>query len=487
MDVSPVQQFANYLAARCGNSNVVIIDDLATHDFDQPYRDNDIVVVSNGIVSLERLPDRIEPLKKLLRKVGKVILSDDIDAVHDLDAVDGFLTRYAFPVEFSGYVNASNRIVGTLALLSSGGTPHSTHTPDGFRVVALIASYNEGDIIVPVVEQLHRDGIDVYLIDNWSTDDTYEKAQSLLGRGLLVGLERFPADAPSPTYEWRDLLKRKEELCLEIEADWFIHHDVDEFRESPWEGVCLRDAIYWVDQQGYNAIDFTVLNFWPVDNGYQPDSSLVDHFRFFEFGRDSGHFVQTKAWKAAPGGVILTKTGGHSAEFVGRKTFAYKFLLRHYPIRSQSQGTDKVFKDRLLRYSPSERKEGWHVHYDAYAPGAKFLKSPKGLTEFTPCFNPHFLIERLSGIGVIPLEEMCSTTRKHQMEECERNVQTLTGQLADRDRAIHALSVQVAEQNRSIQVLSAQIAEILGCRTWKIASMLQKIRVFLTRRGDRHC
>jgi hypothetical protein len=134
-----------------------------------------------------------------------------------------------------------------------------------------------------------------------------------LGKGL-IGLERYPADGPPATYNWTDLLKRKEELALELDANWFIHHDVDEFRESPWEGVSLRDAIFRVDQQGYNAIDFTVLNFFPVDNDYEAGSSFVEHFRHYEFGQHAAYSVQIQAWKKSGAGVRLHESGGHNAK-----------------------------------------------------------------------------------------------------------------------------------------------------------------------------
>ena len=229
------------------------------------------------------MPAIVEPLKELCQSVPKVILADDIDSFSDTKIAEAVLQRHGLPVEFFGYANAWNKKAGTLALLSTSKPSLPIRTPEGFRVIALISSFNEEDVIVPVIEQLSRDGIDVYLIDNWSTDDTYQRAKSLLGRGL-IGLEKFPPRGPSATYDWVDLLKRKEAPCRELEADWFIHHDADEILRSPWQGVPLRDAIYWVDQQGYNAIDFTRLVFRPIDDAYQSGSSFGEYFRYGDFG-----------------------------------------------------------------------------------------------------------------------------------------------------------------------------------------------------------
>jgi glycosyltransferase involved in cell wall biosynthesis len=39
------------------------------------------------------------------------------------------------------------------------------------RVVAILASYNERRFIDGCLEHLHGQGVESYLIDNWSTDD----------------------------------------------------------------------------------------------------------------------------------------------------------------------------------------------------------------------------------------------------------------------------------------------------------------------------
>ena len=41
---------------------------------------------------------------------------------------------------------------------------------DPFRIVAIISAFNEGDIISQVIRHLVENGVNVYLIDNRSTD-----------------------------------------------------------------------------------------------------------------------------------------------------------------------------------------------------------------------------------------------------------------------------------------------------------------------------
>ena len=60
-------------------------------------------------------------------------------------------------------------------------------TTDGqaIRVVAIISTFNEGDVIGHVIRHLVDNGVEVYVIDNHSTDDTVAEAKKWLGRGVL--------------------------------------------------------------------------------------------------------------------------------------------------------------------------------------------------------------------------------------------------------------------------------------------------------------
>jgi hypothetical protein len=287
----------------------------------------------------------------------------------------------------------------SLFVLGGGaeGTP-----PASFSVVAFVTTFNEADLVASAIEQLNAEGAAVHLIDNWSTDGTWEIAQSFRGGGL-VGAERFPAEGPTPSFEWRRLLGRVEELAATTSADWFVHVDVDERRQSAWPGVSLRDALWRVQQRGFNAVDHTVLTFPPVDDGFRPGVGPERHFRHFEFGRNVGHFVQIKAWRHTRERVDLASTGGHEAAFEGRRVFPYNFLSKHYPVRSQAHGEKKVFSERQPRWSPEERAAGWHVQYDHVRPGHSFLRDAAELLPYDEDdFARRYLVERLTRVGIPP-------------------------------------------------------------------------------------
>ncbi|MFT3783340.1 MAG: glycosyltransferase [Nibricoccus sp.] len=255
------------------------------------------------------------------------------------------------------------------------------------RIIALMSAYNEGDIIYHAIGDLIANGLSVYLIDNHSTDNTVAEASRWLGKGLLK-IERFPGDVSgysercSKEYVWREILRRKEELSGQLDAAWFLHVDADEFRESPWPGLTLGEAIWRVDQLGYNAINFDLYNFRPTDDAFVPGEDVRKHLTMYQPG-ELFDAVQIKAWKNPGVPAQLVNNGGHSIAIPQRRVFPLNFILRHYPIRGETHGRRKVYQDRLPRFAKEEVAINWHVQYNAFVDGReKFLHKPENLVVF---------------------------------------------------------------------------------------------------------
>jgi len=191
-----------------------------------------------------------------------------------------------------------------------------------------------------------------------------------------------------------------EELSLELNSDWFILNDADVLKRSPWRGVNLKDAIFAVDKAGYNAIDHTVLTFHPIDNSYSTKLDPEKYFKYFEFRKAPGQFLQIKTWKNTKKLVSFANSGGHEVHFEDRIVYPYKFLYKHYPILSQKHGERKIFHERKERYDPIEKQNGWHVHYDHLIKSEDFMWSKEQLNYFDEIFYKNFLVELISGIGI---------------------------------------------------------------------------------------
>jgi hypothetical protein len=340
--------------------------------------------------------------------------------------------------------------------------------PSEFSIIALISSYNEADIIEQVVSDLINQGIQVYLMDDGSTDGTVAAVEHHLGRGVL-GIERLtnPVENGAPAgFDWERILRRKTELATELDASWFIHHDADEFRESPWSHLSLGDAIRHVDGLGFNAIDFMGLDFWPVDDRFHAGDDVRDAFTCYTELAPYDQ-VQVRCWKKTTG-LDLASSGGHEARFPGRRVFPLRFILRHYPIRGQSHGERKVFQERRNRFRDQERARGWHVQYDQLQEDVSFLRDPSTLTAYDPeavrlslTLNPRYPEELEEALGAARSE--ISITRSE--------IDALRRENAAASQHIDHVTEQLTETRAELRVRETE----LDARAARIAALVEAL------------
>lgn len=226
---------------------------------------------------------------------------------------------------------------------------------------AILAVYNEADIIREAVSKLIAHGVDVYLIDNASTDGTTDQIQDLVGRGVVdIETVRY-TENEREVYDWTALLKLKEQVSRRIVYDWYLHADADEVRYPPWPVLSLREGLDRVDKAGYNLVNFKLFNFRltkeTVING-----DFETSMRLYS-GSERFNQRQVKAWKSNPA-VDIACLGGHQIRVPEASIFPTRFILKHYPVRSLEHGQRKILEERKKRFSLAERKRGWHVQYD---------------------------------------------------------------------------------------------------------------------------
>jgi glycosyltransferase involved in cell wall biosynthesis len=331
--------------------------------------------------------------------------------------------------------------------------------PSAPSVVAIIAAYNEADIIDTVVGDLVRQDIQVYLLDDGSTDGTAEIVERYRGRGV-IGIERL--ERPEVDGEGRFGLERivcrKTQLAQELNADWFINHDADEFRESPWPGVSLRDGIAWVDRLGFNAIDFVCLNFWPDHDQFRNGKDVRDAFTRFALAAPYDR-VQVRCWKKTDGPLDLVTTAGHEARFPARRVFPVRFILRHYPIRGQAHGERKVFHER--QFLDAERERGWHVQYEAFREGQSFLHDGSALEPYEP--DAMRLSLQLQHRGVEELDAQLGAARTeleartHDLHGRDRDLDTLKHELETRRQALAAKAAEIDALTKNLELVRQEI------------------------------
>ena len=229
------------------------------------------------------------------------------------------------------------------------------------RTCAIMSSFNEADIIEESISKLIKQGVDVYLIDNGSTDKSVEIAQNFLNKGLIeIKISKFYENGRE-VYDWTKLLELKQEIAKNLDYDWFIHVDADEIRYSPWKKYSLNEGISIVDGMGYNLINFKLFNFHLTIN-QKNCQSIEESMQYYSKGEDFNR-MQVKAWKKDKE-IDLIRFAGHIAIIKEPKIFPIRFVHKHYPIRSVEQGVRKILKERLCRYSQADKIKGWHIHYD---------------------------------------------------------------------------------------------------------------------------
>lgn len=270
-------------------------------------------------------------------------------------------------------------------------------------VLAIVPQYKEIDIIKPVIGHLLKQGLDVHVIDNWSNDGSFEVIQKLAEDSAgRVTYERFPKKNTNK-YEWDKILRHVTEIASSKLHDypWVMLCSADEIRWSPWKDVTLQQAFSFVDYMGYNCIDYTVFNFKPIKDGFKAGMDPMSFFQYGEFGTEPWSFVQINTWKNHPEAELVS-SGGHSINLPNRKIFPLKFFLSHYPLRSNAQAKEKIFKNRKPRFTAKEKARGWHVHYDNIQENNTFIQSKSGLVCFSnKYFLEKYLVQRISGIGIV--------------------------------------------------------------------------------------
>ncbi len=228
------------------------------------------------------------------------------------------------------------------------------------RCLAIIAAHDEERLIGPCLEHLIGQGIEAYLIDNESTDGTVAVAERFLGRGL-VGIETL---ARNGTFSLRAQLSRKERLAQELDADWFIHQDADEFRVSR-RGRTLAEELALADRAGFTAMNFLEFTFLPTR-----ESADHDHPRFRETMRWYYPFLpdfphRLSAWRRQEEPVELAWSGGHRIRFPGLRMAPRSLAMRHYLCLGRSHFERKYGR---RRYEPEEVAAGWHGWRAAQSP-----------------------------------------------------------------------------------------------------------------------
>lgn len=225
------------------------------------------------------------------------------------------------------------------------------------RAVAILAMHNEERFIEACLQNLFRQGMEAYIIDNESTDRSVEIAERHVGHGVIA-IETLPR--PEGTFRLRPQLARKEAIAASLDADWFMHADLDEIRLPPRSGMSLVDFFGEAEAAGYNAVNFLEFTFVPTRE--HPDH---DHPDFQRTMRWYYPFLpkfpnRLNAWKkqAAP---VNLGVGGHMVRFPGLRMAPDSGKMRHYLFLSPEHARRKFVERIYDAEEASKKSHGWRA------------------------------------------------------------------------------------------------------------------------------
>jgi len=117
------------------------------------------------------------------------------------------------------------------------------------KIIGMIPVYNDEDFIEEVLEHLISQEVPLVVLDNGSTDGTYEICKKFLGKGIL-NLHQFKTDRFKVELVHRILY----DMALLHSPDWVIRSDSDEILETGVQDHTLKQGIEQADAEGYNLI-----------------------------------------------------------------------------------------------------------------------------------------------------------------------------------------------------------------------------------------
>jgi hypothetical protein len=228
------------------------------------------------------------------------------------------------------------------------------------KLVAVSRVRNEIDIIEPFVRH-HAACFDkIIVLDDGSSDGTYEALQALQATGLPLVLLR----EPSVGYEQSRYMSRLAHMAADqFGADWIAPLDADEFIETPADTTLAQ----WLAEQPPRLLTMPWNNFlWRAqdDDDPEPNPVLRQNLRLPPQTRDGLTKIIIPAGLLA-GGVVEIAQGNHHLLRDGSPLPAQllsQINLCHFPIRSVPQYASKIGVG-YLQYAAMahwDRQLGWH-------------------------------------------------------------------------------------------------------------------------------
>lgn len=215
----------------------------------------------------------------------------------------------------------------------------------------LPGTYNEIDVLEENLRFYIDQGFETIVVDNGSTDGSYELCKKYLGKGIIK-----LSQIKTKEFDTRLLLKEATLLYKEIQPDWVILADADEFIEPFEKGQNLRTGIELAQNNGNTIIPLHHFIFKMTEKDDMSIKDVMSRMKYYGKANDAG---RAKIWKDSR---YVEISNPHAPSFIDPKEHIpsdNKFVLRHYPLRSLEQAEAKFKRVRPSLNNPF----GWNIHY----------------------------------------------------------------------------------------------------------------------------
>jgi hypothetical protein len=198
------------------------------------------------------------------------------------------------------------------------------------RIVVGIPVYNDIDHVDRQIDNILKVGYDdVVILDDCSTDGTYERLQDLTKECNNIHI--FKNDVNSVEGHTGNRWKQVTDICRDYSPDWVMVRAMDEiFCCSAYRDGdnLLRKNLYVLQNEGANMISFSHVDLWRSEWWYRTDGY---------WGARVQNQPVNSMWKNDTGWVLLSQSGIHLG--------AHK--PSHFDVPIHSRGID-ISNDRSI-------------------------------------------------------------------------------------------------------------------------------------------
>jgi len=304
----------------------------------------------------------------------------------------------------------------------------------------MMAVYNDEDVIQEVLEHNISQGMEFVLLDNGSTDKTYEICKEFLNQGVLNLIQY-----QSKNWDYPTILRMIYDMALVYSPDWVVYCDSDEVFESGINDLTLSGVISLAKNEGYNLIQFDRFDFHMTDDDMQESTSIKKRLPYYVHNIDYLY----RAWEYFPG-IRVRDGGGHIPIFPEGhryKIYPSKCVIRHYPYRSKEQA-ERRLSSRISRTQDTpETKAGIkNIHYQKIRE-----------RNFPPIFNHKVLTKYNEDNNWIIRQTDRDPKKLHNKKREE--VFSKKGELLVNYPTVAELRIRILKQRKTIEDLNNKLNE----------------------------